>query len=255
MKIRYTTYKILILFVLLVVSLGVKAQNRVETNPEIGGMISNQKSVWTGAILRATMQESRKLIHEDLKCNMIDFQKVENSMDKAEKAFQILDMILQSGVTALKVVRTTKDVKDTYSKTKDLMEKYVSQCLARKNVREEDTIFISTGKKMIDEVLKGINEITDMIGLTSAGGLIELVGTRQFMCSTEDVIAILDEIGDTCDRVSDEMYKSYYKLWQYMMLRMGYWKEEVISRRPTAVICQEAMERWLANSRARMSSR
>lgn len=227
------------------------AKAQLEPNPELGAMIDHQRTIYTYSIARVASQEARELVQRDLKSNMINFQNIDRALDKAQKAFSIIDLLINSGVTYIKIKNTVNDVKDTYSGTKKLIDSYMNRCLLRKNIKEGDTIFISSCKNMIDIVYGGVGDITDLLGITDHGGLIELVGfvgAGSLSCSTDEMLYILDEISACCTKISKDLKKEYYRLWQYMQLRIGYWKDLPDPRSETKEICRNSIERWLRSA-------
>ena len=230
--------------------ISINAQTRVE----LGAMIDHQRQIHTVSLFRIGTTELRKEAHEKLKDNMKDLEKIDKAFDKVDKAIGIVDGLVTGGVTFLKMKHTISDIKTVYEKTKTLVGVYKDQCLLRKDVKEGDTIFISSCMKMIESIYKGANEIKDLVGLElppSKGSLVALVAASKIgklACSSADMIFILEDICDSCDKISIDIRHQYFRLWEYMMLRIGYWKDIPAPRRPTRELCDNAIDRWLQSA-------
>ena len=238
-----------VVFVFLMASLPSRGQIW-EPYPEIGAMLSHQRAVSSALIARTGLQEARALLHDDLKVSMIDFQKIEKAMEKAEKAFNVIDLVIQGGATALKIKDTYSTITGTIGNTINLLDTYLERCLKRKSVAPGDTIFIDSSRKMLVTIGDGAKDIFEMIGLEKPpkkDSLLGLVATKH-LCSTDDMFFVLGNISDCCDRISSTLNKEYYRLWEYMMLRTGYWKDLPDPRIPTRSICRNAIERWMSSA-------
>ena len=238
-----------VVFVFLMASLPSRGQIW-EPYPEIGAMLSHQRAVSSALIARTGLQEARALLHDDLKVSMIDFQKIEKAMEKAEKAFNVIDLVIQGGATALKIKDFYSTITGTIGNTINLLDTYLERCLKRKSVAPGDTIFIDSSRKMLVTIGDGAKDIFEMIGLEKPpkkDSLLGLVATKH-LCSTDDMFFVLGNISDCCDRISSTLNKEYYRLWEYMMLRTGYWKDLPDPRIPTRSICRNAIERWMSSA-------
>lgn len=249
----YINQRLVLTAILFMAAIASNAQigSAVDPRPELGAMVHHQRQIHTVGLARLATVEARKILHEDLKVNMKDLETIDKAMDKVEKAFGIVDFLITGGVTAFHIYHTGEDVVSTFKKTKSLTKEYIDECLLRGNVKEGDTIFISVSRDMIETIYDGIDEIWKLIGTKNAGGLIELAAATELgvmSCSTDDMIFILEEICNNCDKIADDLKYEYYRLWQYMMLRRGYWKDLPEPRRPTREICGNAIERWIRSA-------
>lgn len=248
----YIAKRLVVVSILLMVALIASAQ-ALDVRPELHSMIVHQRQVHKVGLLRLFAVEARKQATDELQDNMEKMEQIDKAMDKVDKAFGLLDVIVSGGVTVSKIFKTYNNIKGMYFKTQDLVTEYYNICLKKGKVKESDSILITTCRDMINTVYSGVLDIYSLMGFNNPGGLIELAAAAKggiLSCSTDDMLFILEEICNSCDKLSNDLEYKYFRIWQYMMLRKGYWKDLPGPRPPTSELCSNAIERWGKSARS-----
>ena len=118
------------------------------------------------------------------------------------------------------------------------MEDYNEKVLKRGKYSITDTLIISVNYRMIDNIYKEGQEL-----YKSLSDLV-LYATGAAACSTSELMMVMSSINYSLDRIELYLNRAYFKTWQYVQLRMGYWKESIYRSKTRREILDGAFGRW-----------
>ncbi len=118
------------------------------------------------------------------------------------------------------------------------MEDYNEKVLKRVKYSIADTLIISVNYRMIDNIYKEGQEL-----YKSLSDLV-LYATGAAACSTSELMMVMSSINYSLDRIELYLNRAYFKTWQYVQLRMGYWKESIYRSKTRREILDGAFGRW-----------
>ena len=56
-----------------------------------------------------------------------------------------------------------------------------------------------------------------------------LYATGAAVCSTSDLLMVLNSINHSLDTIERHLNRAYFETWRYIQVRIGYWKEKSIA--------------------------
>lgn len=184
------------------------------------------------------MEYSNSLLHSYSSEEVGEYKEVNIDLDRYTRAFDVIDIMYQSLRTALNVKGTYETVSERISDYKNLLEDFNEKVIQRKHIELADTMLISINRRAIDNIYNEgkylYNSLNDLV--LYASGAAE--------CSTAELLAVLDNINNSLDLIEKHLNQAYFQTWQYVQLRMGYWKEKVYRTRTKAEILEDAFGRW-----------
>ena len=200
--------------------------------------INDHKKQRSLLLARSTLEYSNQLLHEYSSEEVGKYKELNVDLDKYTRAFDIIDVMYQSLRTVLNVRSTYQTVSDRIGDYKNLLEDFNEKVIKRKHIELADTMLISINKKAIDNIYNEgkqlYNSVNDLV----------LYATGAAACSTSDLLMVLENINNSLDLIEKHLNQAYFQTWQYVQLRMGYWKEKVYRTRTKEEILEDALGRW-----------
>ena len=240
MNIQRYIYILTVLFSLVLPS-SVQAQSFDPGTLE--AMIADHKRIRSILLVRSVVEQSNELLHKNCKEADEAYHGVNGELDRYRRCFDLIDLIYNSASTVFRVKNTYEEVKERIEDYKALLERYHEQCLSRGNIMTSDTLIIRISLRTIEAVaLDGADIAQSLydIALYASGAL---------TCTTADLMDCLDLINRSLDDIRTQVNRAYFELWQYINIRTGYWTKKVYHSKTMKEVADEAIERWLRNSR------
>lgn len=200
--------------------------------------INDHKSVRSMLLARSTLELSNSLLHDYSKTAAVEYKELNVDLDKYTRAFDVIDVLYNSLRTSMNAYDTYNTVSTRFRDYKKLLEDYNEKVLKRGKYSIADTLIISVNYRMIDNIYNEGQEL-----YKSLSDLV-LYATGAAACSTSELMMVMNSINYSLDRIELYLNRAYFKTWQYVQLRMGYWKESIYRSKTRREILDGAFGRW-----------
>ncbi len=227
--------KLLLLTLLTVIPSLTYAQQDITT---LEAYINDHKNVRSMLLARSTLELSNSLLHDYSKTAAVEYKELNVDLDKYTRAFDVIDVLYNSLRTSMNAYDTYNTVSTRIRDYKKLLEDYNEKVLKRGKYSITDTLIISVNYRMIDNIYKEGQEL-----YKSLSDLV-LYATGAAACSTSELMMVMNSINYSLDRIELYLNRAYFKTWQYVQLRMGYWKESIYRSKTRREILDGAFGRW-----------
>lgn len=227
--------KLLLLTLLTVIPSLTYAQQDITT---LEAYINDHKNVRSMLLARSTLELSNSLLHDYSKTAAVEYKELNVDLDKYTRAFDVIDVLYNSLRTSMNAYDTYNTVSTRIRDYKKLLEDYNEKVLKRGKYSITDTLIISVNYRMIDNIYKEGQEL-----YKSLSDLV-LYATGAAACSTSELMMVMSSINYSLDRIELYLNRAYFKTWQYVQLRMGYWKESIYRSKTRREILDGAFGRW-----------
>ena len=227
--------KLLLLTLLTVIPSLTYAQQDITT---LEAYINDHKNVRSMLLARSTLELSNSLLHDYSKTAAVEYKELNVDLDKYTRAFDVIDVLYNSLRTSMNAYDTYNTVSTRIRDYKKLLEDYNEKVLKRGKYSITDTLIISVNYRMIDNIYNEGQEL-----YKSLSDLV-LYATGAAACSTSELMMVMSSINYSLDRIELYLNRAYFKTWQYVQLRMGYWKESIYRSKTRREILDGAFGRW-----------
>ena len=227
--------KLLLLTLLTVIPSLTYAQQDITT---LEAYINDHKNVRSMLLARSTLELSNSLLHDYSKTAAVEYKELNVDLDKYTRAFDVIDVLYNSLRTSMNAYDTYNTVSTRIRDYKKLLEDYNEKVLKRVKYSIADTLIISVNYRMIDNIYNEGQEL-----YKSLSDLV-LYATGAAACSTSELMMVMNSINYSLDRIELYLNRAYFKTWQYVQLRMGYWKESIYRSKTRREILDGAFGRW-----------
>lgn len=208
----------------------------------VEALIINHKTESSLLALSNTLEMGNAALHKTLASTTLDYKNVNVNLEKYTKAFDVIDLVLQSVKTGYSAVRTTSAITSRVSDFKDMLVDYTT-ILNKKGFYPSDTLIINRSQAMLNDVSGNVQDIYDSI--------MQLCGffvLHKYQLKTTDITSIMVDIDQSLRDMRYNINSSYYEIWNYIQLRKSYFKGSVMKAITKEVACTEALSRWKARS-------
>ena len=206
--------------------------------PTLEAYINDHKSVRSMLLARSTLELSNSLLHDYSKTAAVEYKELNVDLDKYTRAFDVIDVLYNSLRTSMNAYDTYNTVSTRIRDYKKLLEDYNEKVLKRGKYSIADTLIISVNYRMIDNIYKEGQELYKSLSDLA------LYATGAAACSTSELMMVMNSINYSLDRIELYLNRAYFKTWQYVQLRMGYWKESIYRSKTRREILDGAFGRW-----------
>jgi hypothetical protein len=227
--------KLFLMTLLIVIPSLTYAQQDITT---LEAYINDHKSVRSMLLARSTLELSNSLLHDYSKTAAVEYKELNVDLDKYTRAFDVIDVLYNSLRTSMNAYDTYNTVSTRFRDYKKLLEDYNEKVLKRGKYSIADTLIISVNYRMIDNIYNEGQEL-----YKSLSDLV-LYATGAAACSTSELMMVMNSINYSLDRIELYLNRAYFKTWQYVQLRMGYWKESIYRSKTRREILDGAFGRW-----------
>lgn len=236
---------LIVALMLMFVPVGSSAQSWGFDIATVEALIQDHKDVRAKMMIRVVIEEGNKLLHDSVNSKVKDYKKVCDLLDKYDKYFDMLDLVLRSATTVLKLHKNYTVIKDRLGQSRRLLEQFNENCLKTGKLEYSDKIIIEIGNDMVQAVVDDIEglskSLTNLLLYQGAGG-----ATGLMAMSTKNLIEILDNINTCFDHITLVVNRAYIKLRGYIIARLGpFFRRTLYRSRPVSVMATDALTRWL----------
>ena len=204
----------------------------------VEAMIDSHKQVRTWLLARSTIEEANQALHNYSKDLSVDYDSINTQLDRYTKAFDVIDAIINGGMTVGNAVRTYDVTSDRIAKIIDMINVFMDECTLKGNILSSDTLIINACRRTIDSVAD------DAGFLVSDLGVLAEYATGVKHASTSQFMAVLESINEHLDGIRDNVEGCYRYLWKYIMIRTHYWKKSILFARDLKEMAEDAFGRW-----------
>jgi hypothetical protein len=224
----------------------VKAQFSFDV-PVVEAMIADHKEVNSLHMARATIEHANMLLHQYSRKAADEHLNVNVDLDKYSKCFDLIDIIIKSGSTAMNVYNTYDDVSSKLSGYQQLIDRYYRLCLKKGDIYSSDTLIINNLSRTVASLcVEGKYIFGDMVTLTALCAASKIHAESK----TQTYIESVDDINRSLDHIREIVNAAYFQLWLYIMQRTGYWKAEFYEAKNLHEIATDAISSWLDNAKS-----
>ena len=177
------------------------------------------------------------------------YKKTCDLLDKYDRSFDILDLVLSGTSTVLKVRKNYTVISDRIGGIRKLLSDFHDKCLRTGRIEYSDKLIIEIGNDMItavcddvEELYKSLRKLLAYQGAGSATGLTAM--------STSNLIQILNQIDRNFDHITKVINHGYIRLRGYILARLGpFFRRTLYRSRPVSEVATDALTRWLEVTR------
>lgn len=239
--------------VLQIVPLGASAAI-VPDEASLKVMISNHKAVSTALNIRAATELGLNTLHNATKEGTKEYERLDSCIAKYERGMNWISTLLQGSAQVVHFGMTVKEAGENLVAYKNLLLAFEREFVEGVQVKpekfkidnikliKEDSIVFTTTKEMVErlpsdmkEVYKSLEELVAVVG---AGQL----GVTQMKLT--ELVTLLSNLNTSVDALACTINSAYYRLYSYIMMRRGFWKEGLFARRTMKEIVDDATSCW-----------
>ena len=267
---KHLTRHLAVLVMLLALPQNIAAQVFGTDYLTIEQMIDDQKRIRSHVIARATIEQANEILHKESKKTTGEYRDVNAELDKYNRMFDIIDVIVESASVAFSAYNTYDEVKERVEGMKDLLDRYRKMIAEREyrirtgisnisNPQEawdwfntvqlpiipQDSIIFTVGEACINTVYEDAKRIVNSL-YELALYTVPIAGAPPAACTTETILKILQSIDYNLADIRTTVTACYFTLWKYIHVRTGFWTQNLIPHKTIKEICNDAYGRWKA---------
>lgn len=228
---------ILILWLSLLSPILAQAQYNFDAS-SVEAYINDHKQQRSLLLVRSTLEESNKLLHEYTGKANTDYKGINVELDKYTRAFNVIDVLYQSLRASINTYNSYNTVRSRIADYKEMLQEFNRKCLSKGNIVSTDTLIISINARVLERISDEVNNL-----YLSFSDLV-LYTTGSAACTTSDLLMVLDNINYSLDNIRKHINKAYFETWKYIQVRIGYWKRQVYRAKTKEEIIRDAFGRW-----------
>jgi hypothetical protein len=195
----------------------------------------NQRSL---LIARATLEYGNQLLQDYSKDQVEDYKELNFDLDRYTRAFDVIDMMYQSLRLGMNVYSTYDNLSDRLNGYKNMLDEFNEKIIRRNKLSLADTLLVRINYRAIRNLSAECRylyqSVYDLVVYVSGAAA----------CSTAELIVILESINTSLDRIRELVNKAYITTWNYIQVRIGYWKEKVYRTQTKQQMIENAFKRW-----------
>ena len=234
------------LLLLLFLSLGCLSRLSGQAVPmdagSIEACIDNHKSVVgdlsSGMVSVNALELINAQLHDYSSRMGLQYREVSTNLEKYQKAFDLIDMILKTGSTVVYIKTTYDDCRESINGINDLVDRYNRYILSTRDFEISDTVLVNQVYSSVSAI---ISEVTELY--QSCYELVLYV-TGKVSCRTVDMMNILDDINERMVEIRTQLRALYTFLYEYLTMRLGFSKRALLRNYTVREITAGAFERW-----------
>ena len=234
-------FKVILMLLLYFVSSNTIKAQLVPDVATIEAYIRDHKKQRAILYARSVLEESNKILHKTSAATNRNYKDINVELDKYERAFDVLDLVLSSVQTGFGVYKTCDVVKDKLGKYEKLIKEYKDKVLLRGKIESADTLLLTVNARAIKNIQTEVKNIWQdfvIIGGYASG---------QVNCTTATLIFIVESIGNSLQKIQDIVNNAYFQTWQFIQVRTSYWKSALYRSKTIKQIATDAIEKWMEN--------
>lgn len=239
------------LLVLLMPASGIQAQTIDFDVLSLEALIKDHKGVRDSLMLRNTIEAGIVVLHELVNDTVMGYKEVNRQLDKYQRSFDVINVIVSGACTVMKGYTTYNVVKDRLSGIGEVLQTFEKECLEQGNIETSDTLIIKVSKRMVEKVIDDADALKTSLGDLMAyavGDPKTKVGVMEM--TTARLFEIINNINDALDAIREHVTEAYVKILQYCKARMSpFWNRKVFHSQSVGQVARGALEIWLNNAK------
>lgn len=209
----------------------------------VEAFIDDHKSQRSLLVTRSIVEQGNKLLHSTSNDTNEKYRNMGVELDKYTKAFDAIDIIVNSLSTGFQVYSTVDNISDKVSKYKSLLNDFNDKIVKRGRIEATDTMLLSINRDAIEEVY---NESQNIYGsLTSLAAY----SSGQLLAKTSDINLQIKMIDQSLRRIDDIINSSYFQTYTYIKSRIYMWNRSIWTEKSKLTIANDAFTRWRTKGR------
>lgn len=204
--------------------------------------IADHKAQRSLLLARSTLEHSNKLLHDYSRAASVQYKEINVELDKYSKAFDIIDLILNSFHTAVNGITTYNEVSDKLGKFRTLLSDFNDKCLKRGDIYSTDTLLVTVNLHMISVV----HDEVENLALALASLVSYASGASS--CTPADLLLVVGSMDGSMTNIRRAVNSAYWECWKYIRLRTSLWKPGVYQAKSKDEILEDAFDRWMESA-------
>ena len=207
--------------------------------PTLEALIYDHKQQRSLLLVRATLEESNKLLHKASQVTNREYKDINIELDKYTRAFDIIDLVYNTVSTGFNVYRTYENVSEKIGKYKNLLEAYNEKILQRGLIETADTLLLTVNFRAVQHIAEECKHLYTSVCT------IALYATGKVCCTTASMMAMVTDINNSLERIKAIVNNAYYQTWKFIQARTSYWKRELYRSKTIRQLAHDAFGRWI----------
>ena len=228
--------KYLVLFLFMLPSV-VRAQNSFDFT-SVEALIDDHKRIRSVLMARSGVEQANELLHQYSSEATVEYDSLNVQLDKYTKCFDVIDLILTSGVTVINVKNTYDDVSDRIVQLKGLIEDFTTKLTLRGNIVSSDTIIINACGSAVSQVKE------DGVRLYQSLGSLVAYATGKTEITTAGLFKVMQDINESLDHIRLVIDHTYSVVSRYITIRLNYFKRTLYHSKTIREMANDAFSRW-----------
>lgn len=248
---------IVLVFAIQAVPLGASAIGVGDVVPDeasLKAMISNHKAVSVALDIRAASELGLNALHNTTKEGTKEYERLDSCIAKYERGMQWISTLLQGSAQVIHFGTTVKEAGENLVAYKNLLLSFEREFVEGVQVKpekfkidnikliKEDSIVLTTTREMVERLPSDLNEVykslAELVAVAGAGQL----GITQIKLT--ELVTLLSNLNTSVDGLVCTINSAYYRLYSYILMRRGFWKEGLFAKRSMKDIVDDAASSW-----------
>lgn len=204
----------------------------------VEALIDDHKRIRSVLMVRSGVEQANELLHQYSSKATVEYDSLNVQLDKYTKCFDVIDLILTSGVTVINVKNTYDDVSDRIVQLKDLIEDFTTKLTLRGNIVSSDTIIINACGSAVSQVKE------DGVRLYQSLGSLVAYATGMTEITTAGLFKVMQDINESLDHIRLVIDHTYYVISRYITIRLNYFKRTLYHPKTIQEMANDAFSRW-----------
>lgn len=193
--------------------------------------------------LRTAIEEANRELHNLVTDTVRGYMEVNFSLEKYQKSFELISVILNGAYTAMNIYGTSNFVANRVGEISTLLGDYYNELLSQGNIESSDLFIYQYGRELVDD-LSG-----DVSNLVKSLRDLPLYVSGQVQCTTANLLLIIDNINKTLDSIRKHVATAHMKLVGYIRVRLSpFWNRQIFNSRDIMTIATDALGKWLQSA-------
>lgn len=209
----------------------------------VEAFIDDHKSERSILTTRSILEQGNKILHSTSDNTNGKYRDMGVELDRYNKAFDAIDIIVNSLSTGFQIYRTVDNISDKVKKYKDLLDDFNDKIIKRGRLELVDSILLTINRDAIIEVY---NECENIYGSVTA---IAAYSSGKLLAKTSDINIQIQLIDQSLRRIDGIINRSYFHIYTYIKSRIYMWNRAIWTEKSKLTIANDAFSRWKANGR------
>ena len=217
-----------------------RAQGDIAT---LQAFLDDHRKIGSRLMTRAAVEHINEILHKDSKATCVSYDSLNVQLDKYVHAFDMIDLIVNGGVTVLNTVNTSKRVSKRLIEMKNEIQSFLEELTFRGNIMSSDSIILNRCLSCAENIRESADELmTSLYSLSQYA----VPQTGRHMKTTE-LMAALDAINKCLDEIRINVDNTYTEIMRYIIIRRHYYKKSIYQAKSLPEMTDDAFRQWMHN--------